>query len=175
MIHPILFIILAAVAIAAAAGLLLSRDAVHSALYLVLNFATIAIFYLLLNAPFISMVQITVYAGAIVVLFLFVIMMLGADKLRGAADNVPGSEKFHRYIALFLGLVLAGVFGYMALQGGIGVVTQVPPIDASPQALGMTLFQYYTFPFLATGVLLLVAVIAVVVFGHVRKGGKSHA
>lgn len=175
MVNPILFIILAAVAIAAAAGLLLSRDAVHSALYLVLNFATVAVFYLLLNAPFISMVQITVYAGAIVVLFLFVIMMLGAEKLRGAADNVPGSEKIHRYIAVLLALVLVGVFGYLVSQNSIGVVTQNPAIDAGPQALGITLFQYYVFPFLVTGVLLLVAVIAVAVFGQVRKGGSINA
>ena len=57
-----------------------------SALYLVLNFITVAIFYLALNAPFIAMVQITVYAGAIVVLFLFVIMLLGAERLRSVAE-----------------------------------------------------------------------------------------
>ena len=57
-------------------------------LYLVLNFVTIAMFYIVLNAPFIAMVQITVYAGAIVVLFLFVIMLLGAEQLRGI--DAPG-------------------------------------------------------------------------------------
>jgi hypothetical protein len=60
----------------------------------VLNFMTVAIFYLALNAPFIAMVQITVYAGAIVVLFLFVIMLLGAERLRGAADDVRGRERY---------------------------------------------------------------------------------
>ncbi len=104
MIHPILFIILAAVAVAAAAGMLLSRNAVHSALYLVLNFMTVAVFYLVLNAPFIAMVQITVYAGAIIVLF-----------------------------------------------------------------------QSYLFPFQVTGVLLLAAIIAVVVFGKDKKRGNDHA
>ena len=84
MIHPIPFILLAVVAVAAALGMLLSRNAIHSALYLVLNFMTVAVFYLVLNAPFIAMVQITVYAGAIVVLFLFVIMLLGAERLRGS-------------------------------------------------------------------------------------------
>ena len=88
MIHPIPFILLAAVAVAAAVGMLLSRNAIHSALYLVLNFMTVAVFYLVLNAPFIAMVQITVYAGAIVILFLFVIMLLGAERLRSAAGEV---------------------------------------------------------------------------------------
>src|SRR6185503_11979677 len=76
-----LFLFLALTAIAAALGMLLSRNAVYSALYLVLNFVTVAVFYLLLGAPFIAMVQITVYAGAIMVLFLFVIMLLGTESL----------------------------------------------------------------------------------------------
>ena len=91
MIHPIPFILLAAVAVAAALGMLLSHNAVHSALYLVLTFIPVAIFYLALNAPFIAMVQITVYAGAIVVLFLFVIMLLGAERLRSAAVPPPAT------------------------------------------------------------------------------------
>ena len=175
MINPIAFIILAAVAVAAALGMLLSRNAVHSALYLVLNFITVAVFYLVLNAPFIAMVQITVYAGAIVVLFLFVIMLLGADKLRGAADEVRGSERYHRYLAVFLALVLIGVFGYLLLQNNVGGTTLSPTIDASPQALGMRLFQNYVFPFEVTGVLLLAAIAGVVIFGQTKKRGKDNA
>src|SRR5215813_4500325 len=79
----ILFLILALVAIATALGMLTSRNAIYSALFLVLNFVTVAVFYILLAAPFIAMAQITVYAGAIMVLFLFVIMLLGAEKLSG--------------------------------------------------------------------------------------------
>ncbi len=97
-----LFLILALVAIATALGMLLSRNAVYSALFLVLNFVTVAVFYLLLGAPFIAMAQITVYAGAIMVLFLFVIMLLGAEQLapgEGApmaetAGGVPGCSSW---------------------------------------------------------------------------------
>ena len=71
-----LFGLLAVVAIGSAVGMLFSRNAVHSALFLVLNFATVAFFFLFLGAPFIAMVQVTVYAGAIMVLFVFVVMML---------------------------------------------------------------------------------------------------
>ncbi|MDP1547877.1 MAG: NADH-quinone oxidoreductase subunit J, partial [Anaerolineales bacterium] len=81
----IVFLVLSLVAISAALGMLISRNAVYSALFLVLNFVTVAVFYLLLGAPFIAMAQITVYAGAIMVLFLFVIMLLGAESL------APGS------------------------------------------------------------------------------------
>ena len=175
MIHPILFILLAAVAVAAALGMLLSRNAVHSALYLVLNFMTVAVFYLALNAPFIALVQITVYAGAIVILFLFVIMLLGAEKLRGAADEVRGSERYHRYAAVLLAVVLIGVFGYLLFQNSLGSAALSPSIDAGPQALGIALFQSYVFPFQVTGVLLLAAVTGVVIFGHTRKRGKDNA
>lgn len=175
MIHPILFILLAAVAVAAALGMLLSRNAVHSALYLVLNFMTVAVLYLVLNAPFIAMVQITVYAGAIVILFLFVIMLLGAEKLRGAADEVRGSERYHRYAAVLLAVVLIGVFGYLLFQNSLGSAALSPSIDAGPQALGIALFQSYVFPFQVTGVLLLAAVTGVVIFGHTKKRGKDNA
>jgi NADH-quinone oxidoreductase subunit J len=77
----IFFLLLSLICISTALGMLLSRNAVYSALFLVLNFITVAVFYLLLGAPFIAMAQVTVYAGAIMVLFLFVIMLLGAESL----------------------------------------------------------------------------------------------
>jgi NADH-quinone oxidoreductase subunit J len=179
MIHPILFIILAAIAVAAALGMLLSHNAIHSALYLVLNFMTVAVFYLALNAPFIAMVQITVYAGAIVVLFLFVIMLLGAERLRSAADDVRGAERFHRYAAIVLALSLVGVVGYLLFQGGGAAIAADPAagatLDASPQALGIELFQSYVLPFQVTGVLLLAAIAGVVIFGHTKKRGGDNA
>lgn len=76
-----LFVIIGTIAVVAAAMMLISENAVHSALFLILNFACIAFFFLMLHAPFLAMVQITVYAGAIMVLFLFVIMLLGAERL----------------------------------------------------------------------------------------------
>ena len=92
------------VAIGSALGMLLSRSAVYAALFLVLNFGTVAVFYILLNAPFIAMSQVSVYAGAIMVLFLFVIMLLGtriAAALESAALAAAGWP-------LLLALVLVG-------------------------------------------------------------------
>ena len=77
----VIFLIVAVIAVAAAAGMLLSTNAVHSAMYLILNFMCVAFFYLMLNAPFLAMAQVAVYAGAIMVLFLFVIMLLGDERL----------------------------------------------------------------------------------------------
>jgi NADH-quinone oxidoreductase subunit J len=84
-----LFFLLALLAVGSALGLLFSRNAVHAALFLVFNFAVMSVFFLILGAPFIAMVQVTVYAGAIMVLFLFVIMLLGAEMLRGEDKTLP--------------------------------------------------------------------------------------
>lgn len=166
--NPILFLILAVIAIGAALGMLLSRNAVHSALFLVLNFVTIAVFYIVLNAPFLAMVQVTVYAGAIVVLFLFVIMLLGAERLRGVGD-VHGSERWQRGLAIVLAVALFAVFVYMLFTGNLGSSGEIPMIDAGPQALGLSLFENYILPFELTGVLLLAAIIGVVVLGRSKK------
>lgn len=122
----IIFLIVAAVAIFAAAFMLVSRNAVHSALFLVTNMICLAFFYLMLNAPFLAMVQITVYAGAIMVLFMFVIMLLGAEKL---------SEEPTKYRWLPLaGVALTTLFLITAfvavVQGNVGALK---PIAHTPQ------------------------------------------
>src|SRR6266498_4591977 len=99
----VLFLILSLIAIVTALGMLFSRNAIYSALFLVLNFGTVAVFYLLLGAPFIAMAQVTVYAGAIMVLFLFVIMLLGADALP-KAEVLP----WQKPLAITLAVLLAG-------------------------------------------------------------------
>lgn len=168
----LVFIILAIVAIVAAIMMVASKNAVHSALWLVLNFVTIAVFYIVLSAPFIAMVQVTVYAGAIMVLFLFVIMLLGAEQLRGATSG-PGAERLHQVVAAILGLLLLAAVGMMALaeRGGDTAVVAMP--DTSPQALGFVLFETYVFPFEVTGVLLIAAIIGVAIFTLRKKGGAE--
>lgn len=157
----IIFLLLATVAIGGALGMLLSRNAIYSALFLVLNFATIAVFYIILNAPFIGMVQITVYAGAIMVLFLFVIMLLGAERLGGVRET----EAWQRIMAFVLGGILIGVFGAVLLGSTGTPLDTAVSIDSSPTALGLRLFEGYVLPFIITGFLLLVAMIGVVVLG----------
>lgn len=171
---PFIFIILAIIAIAAALGMLLSRNAVHSALFLVLNFVTIAMFYIVLNAPFIAMVQVTVYAGAIVVLFLFVIMLLGAEQLRGIGD-AEGSASWQRFLAIGLAVALIGVFIYLLVTEGSAASGEIPMIDSDPANLGLILFENYVLPFEVTGVLLLTAIIGVAVLGRSKKekGGDN--
>jgi NADH-quinone oxidoreductase subunit J len=166
----ILFIILAAAAVASAAGLLISRNAVYAALYLVLNFACVAIFYLLLGAPFIAIAQVTVYAGAIMVLFLFVIMLLGADILP-KGQVLP----WQRPVAIVLAAVLLAEAGLLLFQR-----LQLTATLANPEAsvnttealrnMGMMLFNQYLLPFEVTSVLLLVAMVGVIVLTKKEKG-----
>jgi NADH-quinone oxidoreductase subunit J len=167
----IFFLILSLIAISTALGMLLSRNAVYSAMFLVLNFVTVAIFYLLLGAPFIAMAQITVYAGAIMVLFLFVIMLLGAESISSELKG-PG---------LILPVVLAVL---LAVEATVIFLTRARPVgdvtqpDASVntvtnlRALGETLFTDYLLPFEVTSILLLVAMIGAIVL--VRKEKRVH-
>jgi len=168
----ILFLILALVAIATAIGMLMGRNAVYSALFLVLNFVTVAVFYLLLGAPFIAMAQITVYAGAIMVLFLFVIMLLGADTLP-KTDVLP----WQKPLAIGLAIVLA-------VEATFLLVTKASPAGniLAPEAsvntmdnlreLGMTLFTEYLLPFEVTSILLLVAMVGAIVLTNRQKKGE---
>lgn len=163
----IFFFLLALIAVATALGMLLSRNAVYSALFLVLNFVTVAVFYLLLGAPFIAMAQITVYAGAIMVLFLFVIMLLGAE-------NLPQEQvlPWQKPLAVVLALALAveSTFIFLTRARPIGDVTQ-PDESVNTitniRALGEALFTQYLLPFEVTSILLLVAMVGAIVL--VRK------
>jgi NADH:ubiquinone oxidoreductase subunit 6 (subunit J) len=121
-----IFIVVALVAIFSAAFMLLSRNAVHSALFLVTNFACVAFFYLMLNAPFLAMIQITVYAGAIMVLFMFVIMLLGGERLGEAS-------RLYSWIAP-IAAILAAVFLVLAVLVVVQAnVVQFKPVQPQPQ------------------------------------------
>jgi len=166
----ILFIILALVAIATAAGMLLSRSAIYAALFLVLNFATVAVFYLILNAPFIALTQVTVYAGAIMVLFLFVIMLLGSEKLP-KTENLP----WQRTLAVGLALILVAETVYLLLFRNADTATIQRAVESfgNPQAIGEFLFDKYLLPFEITSVLLLVAMVGAIVMTKKEKGGQE--
>ena len=166
----IVFLVLSLVAIATALGMLFSNNAVYSALFLVLNFVTVAIFYLLLGAPFIAMAQITVYAGAIMVLFLFVIMLLGAENL--APSNVLPWQK---PLAMLLSAILAVEAIYLLFnRAGTDIAVTAP--DASLNSLeslrtmAFTLFNQFLLPFEVTSILLLVAMMGAIVLSRQEKG-----
>jgi NADH-quinone oxidoreductase subunit J len=163
----LLFIILSLVAIGSALGMLASKSAVSAALFLVLNFGTVAVFYILLNAPFIAMSQISVYAGAIMVLFLFVIMLLGTRSLPDTGD-VPWQNP----LAALMAVILAAEAAYLLFIRKVTTAGIPQPVETfgSPQAVGRTLFSEYLLPFEITSVLLLVAMLGAIILTRKKKG-----
>lgn len=169
--EPILFFVTAAVALAGAIAMLVSRNAVHSALFLLVNFAAIAVLFLLLRAPFLFAIQLSVYAGAIMVLFLFVVMLLGAERAEDERDKIVWQQP----LALVLGLVLLvetliiGASGSgSGFQRDITAFARVEQFGA-PAEIGKSLFTTYLLPVEMTGVILLVAIVGVVVLNRGRQ------
>ncbi len=166
-IQLLLFLVLGLVAVISALGMLVSRNAIYAALFLVVNFMTIALFFLLLNAPFIAVAQVSVYTGAIMVLFLFVIMLLGAER-GGAVQTI----RWQIPLAIVLGLVLLGEGVYIILlQRGMlpAVTSQLPADFGSPAQVGSVLFSNYLLPFEVTSVLLLVGMVGAIVLTKKEK------
>lgn len=155
----VLFYICAALAVLAALNVILQRTPVYSALSLIVVLCTLAVVYLLLGAEFMAVIQVIVYAGAIMVLFVFVIMLLNAGR------EVPSNRS---RVAGWLGGPLVAAFLVEIL---VVVWRQFPPesappaaaLDAGPAAIGQLLFRNYVLPFEVTSILVLVAVLGAVV------------
>ena len=164
----VVFWIMAPVSIGAAVLMLLQRNAVFAALLLVLNQFTLAVFFVLLDAHFLAAVQVIVYAGAIMVLFLFVIMFLGVDRREALVETIRGQ----RLLAVGLGVLLVGaVAGAVALGVGFSEPGGPPPPEDNVRAVARLLFSDYVFPFELTSILLIVAAVAAMVLARRRARG----
>jgi NADH-quinone oxidoreductase subunit J len=173
----VVFWVFAPISVGSAIAMLLQRNAVHAALFLVVNFFTIAVFYLVLGASFLFAVQIIVYAGAIMVLFLFVIMLLGVDREESLVERLKGQ----RVIGITLGVGIALEL-IVAIRAGIGFATKAPANfdqvaneGGNAEALSKVLFRDYFFPFEVTSILLIVAAIAVVVLASRQRRSITRA
>lgn len=156
-----LFIIFGALALGAGMAMIVQRNSVHAVLLLVLNLLSVAVLFLVLGAEFLFVSQIIVYAGAIVILFLFVIMLLGVD--RNEVLNEPRRFQTRQLVfGAIAGLMLVG-----ALATAISSKTLMAPLGqiqegfGSAESIGGLLFQRYLLPFEITGLLLLVATIGI--------------
>ena len=164
----IYFWVFAAVMVMASLGVVLQRNPMHSVLLLLASFGALAGLYILLNAPFIAAVQIIVYAGAIIVLFLFVVMLLNApteDPPQGYHARLLGGAG-PRWFGALLSVVLVGELIYAlshlratALPGGNGA-------SASVKTIGVVLFRDYAFAFEVTSVLILLSMVGAVVLAR---------
>jgi len=158
----LLFFACAAAAVAGAIMLIVAREPIHSALALILVMVSLAVLYLLLGAEFIAAVQVIVYAGAIMVLFVFVIMLLNA----GAEERTHWSKIAPWAglpLAFFLLLCLAHFLGHSAIGRTIANGSGAPNTAVSTRALSEMLFRDYLFPFEATSILILIAILGALV------------
>ncbi|MGH7353387.1 MAG: NADH-quinone oxidoreductase subunit J family protein [Candidatus Rokuibacteriota bacterium] len=158
------FGVIALVAVASALGLVLRRNPIHGALFLVVNLASIAALYLTLGAEFLAAAQVIVYAGAIMVLFVFAIMVL----IPGKEETGPDPRRAWRTAALPAGVLL------FLLVAGTGIARLGNPLPAAPApadntgAIARALFSDYLYPFELTSVLLLAAMVGVVLLARRR-------
>ena len=169
-----LFFVFAALTIGGALGVVLARNPVHCALFLVLTLVSVAVLFLLQDAQLVAAVQIIVYAGAIVVLFLFVIMLLGVDR----PDRGDEPLRFQRPIALALGAVvlaevlfLAGHRWATGAHTARGVPIKGGQFGSNIERVARVLFTTFLWPFQITAALLVIAVVGSVVLAR-RCGGR---
>jgi NADH-quinone oxidoreductase subunit J len=167
----VVFGVMFIVALGASLAMLFSPNAVHVALFLVVAQVALALAFLLQGAFFVAAMQIIVYAGAIMVLFLFVIMLLGVDKREALIEPLRGQ----RQVAIGLGLLLAAEITYSVLQGvhllglGDGGAATLNAINENPgnvKAIAHLLFSRYLLPFEATSLLLVVAIVGVMMLAR---------
>jgi len=152
------FWILAALAVGSAAGLVLKRNPIHGALFLVINLASVAALFLTMRAEFLALAQVLVYAGAIAVLFVFAIMVLIPGKEETGADPL----RAQRWMAVPLAGVLLLLTGLMVQSVSQGGRAPSVPVDGSAESMGRLLFTDYVFPFEVTSILLLAAIVGVI-------------
>ena len=167
--EAVVFWILGPIALAGALGMVFSRNAVHSALFLVNTMLSLGVFYVVQQAPFLGAVQIIVYTGAIMILFLFVLMLVGRD----SSDSVVETLRGQRVAAILLGIGFAGLVG-----AGIARATQhlpAPGVEKAQQgsrnipAIAELLFTRYLLAFEVTSALLITAAVGAMVLAHTER------
>ncbi len=154
-----LFFLFAAIALGSAINVLVQKHVLYSALSLIVMLASVSMLFVLLRADFLAVIQVLVYTGAVMVLFIFVIMLLNV-----AADEEEGADpmKWLKFVGIPAGLFLLAMVS--------SVIWQIPEVVGdptstvgSPSSIGMSMFTDYLLPFEATSLLILIAIIGAVV------------
>jgi NADH-quinone oxidoreductase subunit J len=165
------FIVIGAVCLASAIGVITSRIPIHSALYLLVNFVSLSVLYVTLEAQFLAAAQVIIYAGGIVILILFVIMLIGSEKIETRAPH----RSWTPYAGILLGVILIASMIYAFMETPSTADSASSTINGgAPETVGMALFTQYILPFEMAAVLLLVALIgALLLARHPRTNPNS--
>jgi NADH-quinone oxidoreductase subunit J len=159
-----LFFLLAALCVGSVLGMIISKNQAYNALFLIVAFASLGGLFGLLEAPFIAVVQIIIYAGAIMVLFIFVIMMINIR-----TGIPPEKKKWTLYISLGLAVVLI-IELIVANKAAFTLPVSTETLEAGPVSLGRLLFTKYLYPFEITSILIIAALVGAIVL--VKKKEK---
>ncbi len=167
--EAVLFWILAPLIVLAAIGMILVKKAVHSALLLAYIMISLAIFYIAQDAPFLGVVQIVVYTGAVMMLFLFILMLVGVDSADSLVETIRGQRLAALLAGLSLGALLIGGLGRSLL--GAGIASGAVGLDqansgGNVQGLATLLFSRYVWAFEVVSALLITAALGAMVLGH---------
>ncbi|GJQ57812.1 MAG: NADH-quinone oxidoreductase subunit J [Candidatus Scalindua sp. AMX11] len=174
MLESLLFVVMGTIMIVCAGGVVFQKNPIYSAIFLIQTMVSLAVLYVLLHAQFIAVVQVMVYAGAVMVLFVFVIMLLNIDKI----EEEMGKDRlvYQKVTAIFFGLLLFAVIGIVTLKSVLqGTKGEYTPEKISEigntQLVGKLLFTDYIFPFEIASILLFAATIGALILA--KKGLKE--
>jgi NADH-quinone oxidoreductase subunit J len=172
--EAVTFWILAPLAVIAALAMVMARNAVHSALWLVVVMLCLGVFYVVQAGPFIGLAQIIVYTGAIMMLFLFVLMLVGRDASDSLIEVLRGQRLAAALLgAGFVGLAATGVYRALGTTPAAGLSTANK--DGNVQGIAGLLFTNYVFAFEATSALLIAAAVGAMLLAHIERGPEDKA
>jgi len=166
--EAIMFWVLAPLSVVAALGMLLVKKAVHSALLLAWVMITLAIFYIAQDALFLGIVQIVVYTGAVMMLFLFILMLVGVDSSDSLTETIPGLRPIAITAAVGFGGLLTSLIG-RATVGRQPVGLEIANVDGNVQGIAGLLFSTYVWPFEIVSALLITAALGAMVLAHHQR------
>jgi len=166
--EAIMFWVLAPISVLAALGMLLVKKAVHSALLLAWVMVTLAIFYIAQDAVFLGIVQIVVYTGAVMMLFLFILMLVGVDSSDSLTETIPGLRPIAITAAIGFGGLLTSLIG-RATVGRQPVGLEIANVDGNVQGIAGLLFSTYVWPFEIISALLITAALGAMVLAHHQR------
>ena len=166
-----IFALLAPVAVLGALGMLFSRNAIHSALWLVATMLSLGVFYMAQSGPFLGVVQIIVYTGAIMILFVFVLMLVGRDSNDSLIETLRGQRAYAAWFGIaFAALVGVTVYRSTRTYSSVGLDEANAALGGNVRGLAALIFTEHLFAFELTSALLITAAVGAMVLAHVERG-----
>jgi NADH-quinone oxidoreductase subunit J len=171
--ESITFWILAPTAVAGALGMVIARNAIHSALCLVATMLSLGLFYVVQQGPFLGLVQIIVYTGAIMILFLFVLMLIGRDTSDSLVETLRGQRVAAMIVGLAFGLMVAVAIGRAFVGVKPKELTDLNAGGGNVNNIATLLFSKYLFAFELTSALLIIAAVGAMILAHIEREGPK--